>query len=344
MLAKKLLDQINVKAVVETDDTVHTFDDVMLETLDQFEAHFGAIDEMANPAMVTDADVQALDKAIKQGEDKSVLQSMLVSLFKKFEPTLLAVHKKLNKMVPRDVLKDRKNKVLSGIKPFDSVFDKAVLRGKGFQNVNDLVRGAILLDDPAEVEGFMKDFLRKNKSMIVGYESKDKGDDAKYGYFGSHHVDLNIDGIIVELQIMSRKLWSYKTAAHDIYNKYRSSKQDLSKFDQHMSKKLFAMGNAPKKGKKNRKREEFEATDVLGAELVDEAVNPNEYDLSPDAQAFVDKVWKDVKGFKGNVKTFGVDMAVRIAIALDMLSKGEIQTADFFVAMDNLYKKAKIEQ
>lgn len=104
------------------------------------------------------------------------------------------------------------------------------------------MRGAVLFDTKEQADEFVKKFIRQNKDKVIGYEEKLKGQDTIYGYYGSHHIDLNIDGLVVELQIMTRKLWNYKKEAHLIYTKTRSGDGPTEK-DKKESKKIFALAN-----------------------------------------------------------------------------------------------------
>lgn len=134
---------------------------------------------------------------------------------------------------------------LYNTKPVTSIISKVVKRGKNFTQLGDLIRGAILFDTQEELDAFVKDFQRKEKTMIKDYEAKEKGGDKTYGYYGSHHFDLIIDGFVIELQAMTKKLWQFKDTAHDIYNKTRETGV-ITKADMELSKKIFNLGNRPK--------------------------------------------------------------------------------------------------
>lgn len=138
-----------------------------------------------------------------------------------------------------------KAKFIYDTKTVTSVVSKVVSRGKKLTDLGDLVRGAILFDSQEELDEFVKNFTRKESSMITDHDHKEKGGDKTYGYYGSHHFDLNINGLTVELQAMTKKLWKFKDNAHDIYNKTRDSGV-ITKADIELSKKIFKLGNAPK--------------------------------------------------------------------------------------------------
>lgn len=158
-------------------------------------------------------------------------------------------------------------KILIGIKPLNSAFSKIIKRNKSAYNIGDFVRCAVLFDSGEQVADFLKDFRRKNRNIIADYESKEKGSDPSYGYYGSHHLDLSINGLTCEMQVMTKKLWSFKSEAHTIYNKYRDSGGVPDKFDQYNSKKIFSLGNKPKFTK-----EECELFEdfAIGMELTDD--------------------------------------------------------------------------
>lgn len=196
-----------------------------------------------NPVFSGNKDVIKIDKMISQNKKKDAIVPLLadfytnnLSLFKKIESRLV-------RLIRNETRKFKNVKAISDIKKLDSIVDKSLVRKRGLAQLNDLVRGAVLFDVKKDADAFIKKFLRRNKSMIVGYEEKERGQDNEYGYYGSHHIDLNIDGIIVELQVMTRKLWNYKVAAHEIYVKNRSSGSGPDRFDQHTSKRIFSMAN-----------------------------------------------------------------------------------------------------
>jgi len=118
----------------------------------------------------------------------------------------------------------RKPDTLSQIKKLKGLKSKVIARGKSLVKIGDIVRGAILFETNEEVEMFISEFRRKNRAIISEYDFKAEGSDPKFGYFGSHHVDLMIDGLVVELQVMTKRLWTYKDKAHDIYTKMRDAK------------------------------------------------------------------------------------------------------------------------
>lgn len=173
----------------------------------------------------------------------------LSSAYNDIEKELIRIKDKykkfLNKLISK---KDKtKTKILVGIKSLDSVVSKSMKRGKPLKEMKDLVRAALLFETNEQAKDAYDTIVRKYSSMIVRKEEKKKGSDPVFGYFGSFHVIFKFEGLAVELQIMSKKLWNYKDTAHDFYNKYRDQKKPSpSKFDAHMSKLVFSKGNQPK--------------------------------------------------------------------------------------------------
>lgn len=170
--------------------------------------------------------------------------------------------------------------VLSQIKALKGLKSKAISRGKPLTKIGDIVRGAILFETNEEVDMYIENFRRKFSRNIAEYEFKAEGSDPKFGYFGSHHIDMMVDGLVVELQVMTKRLWTYKEKAHDIYVKMRDAKaqarlaadyEDLpnslkrqlgfepaygdEEEEMAHSKRIFQIGNKPK-----RFREEAEVT------------------------------------------------------------------------------------
>lgn len=205
-----------------------------------------------NPAFVGDAEIDKLDSWIlnpsKFKKDKSDVTELLATIFAKYESLLGKTKSKFERLIKKEARKFKDMKILSDSKTFSSIVNKAIDRKRGIRELNDLVRGAILFKTKSDADEFVKKFIRRNRSIIAGVEEKTSGQDNTYGYYGSHHLDLNIDGIIVELQVMTKKLWSYKAAAHEIYNANRTKEDGPDAFDRHNSKKIFSMGNNESEG------------------------------------------------------------------------------------------------
>jgi hypothetical protein len=186
----------------------------------------------------------------------SVDEAKIAEYYEKLLPKLQTVEKEFERVLRASLPKriQKVNKfgkafsaepiVITNIKPLKSVISK-VKRGKKVSQIGDYVRGAVLLPDHASVEEFVKQFLRKNQGIIAKHEIK-AHPDKQYGYFGSQHIDLNIDGLLVELQVMTQKLWKMKHIAHKIYTRTREEPSGATKSDFIQSQNLFKTGNKPR--------------------------------------------------------------------------------------------------
>lgn len=137
-------------------------------------------------------------------------------------------------------------KVLVGVKSFNSFKDKVINRGRPASDVTDLLRAAVLTDSEEQTQQVIHNLKKSERYSEL--EHKDKGSDPKFGYYGSYHLKLVLDGVRCEVQVMTRRLWTYKEWGHQFYNQFRSGgtpdPEVLRK-----SKMVFAMGNyMPMKG------------------------------------------------------------------------------------------------
>lgn len=156
------------------------------------------------------------------------------------------------------------------IKKLSSVISKVAKRNKIAYEVGDLVRCAVLFDSPDQVKDFVKEFNRKFGEMVTKHEEKVKGEDKTYGYYGTHHFDVEIDGLVIEIQVGTKKLWNFKREAHKIYTANRE-KGGPDKFAKWNSKRIFTLGNRPKYTKEDADgRYEFDVEDILEFEDFEE--------------------------------------------------------------------------
>ena len=106
-------------------------------------------------------------------------------------------------------------KVYVDIKTKDSILEK-IKRGKAPEEITDYLRGAIVLNNKQRVKEAVQ--YLNNRSNVVKWEFKNTpkiGD--RMGYRGSYHLDINLGGLICEVQIMTKSLWKLKDAAHAVY-------------------------------------------------------------------------------------------------------------------------------
>lgn len=141
---------------------------------------------------------------------------------------------------------NKDDKILIAIKSPESFVDKVFKRGKDAASIHDVLRSAILAPTEDRVLEIVQSL--KKKAIIFEYEHKKFGADKKYGYYGSHHFKIEIQKMIVEVQVMTKKLWTYKSEAHDIYNELRSGSSIMSDAEikslLQRSKELFLRGNS----------------------------------------------------------------------------------------------------
>lgn len=117
------------------------------------------------------------------------------------------------------LVKSHNAKVMAARKPLDSFYNKVVERGRSSTDIDDVLRGAILTRDKREADKVVDNL--KKKGEVVKHEYKEFGD-SKLGYGGVHHVTLKVNGVHTEVQVMPKKMWTYKKEAHNIYKKYRT--------------------------------------------------------------------------------------------------------------------------
>jgi len=149
-------------------------------------------------------------------------------------------------------------------KTLKSLISKVIIRRrKTLQQINDLVRATIMFSDQNDMDEFVNKLKRK-KDIITGYEHKSFGADQTFGYYGSHHFSILLNGIECELQVMTKKLEAHKTVAHGIYDKYREMvPQGLTPSaakEVRRSKGLYSRANIPKAGRKGKRR-----SDLIGS-------------------------------------------------------------------------------
>ena len=177
-----------------------------------------------------------------------IAEEELAKIYAFLEKDLISIKKSYKKFLNGMIKKRDKKRtgVIVSIKPLGSLISKVIERKKSLLEVKDLVRATILLDTEDQVKKLYNDIARK-KVEVIRCIYKDRGDDEKFGYYGSYHIVFFYEGLNVELQIMTRKLWSYKDEAHKFYHKYREEENpNIDKEDLHISKMLFSKGNQPK--------------------------------------------------------------------------------------------------
>lgn len=227
------------------------FKDYLIENTDLFE----------NALLQADKRARRFEK-LKDEMGKKEAESEVEAIVYGYQDAINAALKAFKSLLKKATKRYDGVKILTDVKSVSSIIDKVVGRKKSFLGLSDIVRGAVLFDNQEDLDDFTKRFPRKYGNVIQGHKSKTLGSDPTYGYHGSEHFSLDLEGFTVELQAMTKKLWHYKAYAHDIYNATRS-KGKVSKEDMYQSKRLFKLGNKPSYVK------ESELNEWLGWTLVE---------------------------------------------------------------------------
>lgn len=195
----------------------------------------------------------------------------------------------LNDTVKSALRKRHKAVYKSGLKPADSVVDKAVKRGKKVSEMTDLVRGAVLFNTPEEADDFVGRLKRKHKDKVIKHEYKERGSDPSLGYHGTHHIDIQHNGITNELQVTTKRIWKAKKVAHDIYKKARSRVGGPTEMEKRESKRIFTMANKPQYQKDRKKKMSAMSEDLLSEQKIMRSFTQEELDdFHPDSYNDVD--------------------------------------------------------
>jgi len=186
-------------------------------------------------------------------------------------PTFKKIKKKYEAILRKEVNRDKKIRNIAKIKALlkekDKFVEKVADRGKKINEIGDIVRGAVLFDDTRQAEEFVKKFAKRQRSIVKEVDKKVAT--TNNSYYGAIHIDIQIDGLTCELQVMSKKLFTYKSAAHDIYDVSRVGGK-VSKADTHRSGEFMSRGNTPNarpNKKRNRRWEEFDLSDETLMEM-----------------------------------------------------------------------------
>lgn len=198
--------------------------------------------------------VQPWDEILKQvaAKEKTPEEQTREVYAKAFE-IVQEVEKKLSRTLKRAAPKD--SKILIDIKKEDAFVDKVINRGKNASKITDVLRSAVLVETEDDLDKFIENL--EKYADIYEHEYKAKGEDTGYGYHGSHHFLISIDNVLIEIQAMTKRLWTFKEPAHQIYAKWRSVKEfddRIAKKDKEISKDLFKRGNQDYMGLESGKR------------------------------------------------------------------------------------------
>lgn len=145
-------------------------------------------------------------------------------------------------------------KVLVDIKSNKSIISK-ILRKTPLTKMKDILRAAIIVQRQEDIPVIMKE-MRRNFNLFQ-LKTKEKQKD-QFGYYGSYHYIVDFNGILCEVQLMTKRLWTYKELGHEVYDKWREKivknpnlltdpkhrdDADNLRKDIAISKKIFNRGN-----------------------------------------------------------------------------------------------------
>lgn len=130
-------------------------------------------------------------------------------------------------------------KVITDIKSFPSFKNKVYQRGYAPSKLTDVLRATVLVKKRSDMEE-VADSIQKMFD-VISYEVKSKPDN-KFGFFGPHVFIVELDGVAIEVQLMTRRMKAFSKEAHKIYQKYRADSDNPEK---NYSKELFRKANLP---------------------------------------------------------------------------------------------------
>lgn len=152
------------------------------------------------------------DDIITSSPDIKNLKEKVDFIIKKY---IDPIKRKFESSLKRAAVKD--SKVLVSVKSFSSIKSK-IERGKSLSKMGDVLRAAILVPTQDDVKKVI-DNMRKIFNLQE-LEHKERGGN-DWGYYGTWHLAVDMNGVLCEVQIMPKTTWTYKEKGHEIYDKYR---------------------------------------------------------------------------------------------------------------------------
>lgn len=198
----------------------------------------------ASPLLAHEPLVQKYQKEAR-GKDAVSKRSLLTTVYQKLFPIFNEIRGKLGsilKAVIAEIKLDYMPVIKLSIKSLNSVYSKVIERGKPLGQLSDFVRSAVLFKSKDDMNKFFKMFMRMYRPRVTDKEKKVQSGDKKYGYYGTYHLGLLVDGLSTEIQLSTEKLWAIKRISHKIYQKTRDN-GNVSDFAQIKSRFLFRNGN-----------------------------------------------------------------------------------------------------
>jgi hypothetical protein len=137
------------------------------------------------------------------------LQSMAAKLSQAnaLEPELM---RKLEAVAGNGAVAD----IVTNVKEATSLAEKLVKKGlTSAEGIKDVLRAALFMKDSKAIMPMVAKILASFDVVEVDFKVGGKGN----SYKGTCHLDLNLDGMIVELQVMNMMMWDFKELAHVEY-------------------------------------------------------------------------------------------------------------------------------
>lgn len=133
------------------------------------------------------------------------------------------------------------------IKSEKSFVNKTQERGKPMQGITDVLRGTIIVDGNAKaVRSVARALFGFPENPVAKFDYKDSprpGDST--GFFGSYNIDITVDGLVCEIQVMTRKLYNIKNTAHGVYDRYRTRPEEMPGDQGVVSRVAYNRANRP---------------------------------------------------------------------------------------------------
>lgn len=139
------------------------------------------------------------------------------------------------------------SRIKLSIKPPTSIVNKLQRfeeKQRTIRSIHDVLRCTVMCGDSKGVETTLANLKRYGKVLKVEKKEDNdpnadlstlpKDDPRHLGYFGSYHLDLllgvsvpnapadSVEGIITEVQVMTRRLQAFKKVGHKLYDKHRN--------------------------------------------------------------------------------------------------------------------------
>lgn len=185
-----------------------------------------------------------------QNGDTVMIQKINAMLDKSKQETVETIRPRFTQILHKVASVVPNSKILVDIKSNRSIVSK-IMRKTEYGKMKDILRSAIIVQNQSDIPKIMK--AMKKEFQIFELKTKEKEKDP-FGYYGSYHYIVEFGGVLVEVQLMTKRLWTYKELGHKVYDKWREQisknpnllnqpdSKELKK-DIALSKRIFSRGN-----------------------------------------------------------------------------------------------------